>query len=129
MLSCRLNERFLKRLFRIINGSYDGLFVFVYCNFVRGYGNDGVEGGERLYGSIPSVVTVAGYAGAFYFLSLCLSSIPLGIAYAVWSGMGIVLVSVLGWFFYHQSLDWAAITGIVMILGGVVFIKLFSKTM
>ena len=74
-------------------------------------------------------VTVAGYAGAFYFLSLCLSSIPLGIAYAVWSGMGIVLVSVLGWFFYHQSLDWAAITGIVMILGGVVFIKLFSKTM
>ena len=78
---------------------------------------------------IPSVVTVAGYVGAFYFLSLCLSSIPLGIAYAVWSGMGIVLVSVLGWFFYHQSLDWAAITGIVMILGGVVFIKLFSKTM
>lgn len=78
---------------------------------------------------IPSVVAVAGYAGAFYFLSLCLSSIPLGVAYAVWSGIGIVLVSVLGWFFYHQSLDWAAITGIVMILGGVVFIKLFSKTM
>ena len=78
---------------------------------------------------LPTLAVVCGYGLAFYFLSLSLSSIPVGIAYAVWSGMGIVLVSVLGWFFYHQSLDWAAITGIVMILGGVGFIKLFSKTM
>lgn len=78
---------------------------------------------------LPSMLVVAGYSGAFYFLSLSLSTIPLGVAYAVWSGMGIVLVSVLGWLVYHQSLDWAAIFGMLMILGGVVFIKLFSKTM
>lgn len=78
---------------------------------------------------LPSMVVFLGYIGAFYFLSLSLSAIPLGVAYAVWSGLGIVLVSVLGWFIYHQSLDWAAIVGMSMILGGVVFIKLFSKTM
>lgn len=78
---------------------------------------------------LPSLVVFLGYIGAFYFLSLSLSAIPLGVAYAVWSGLGIVLVSILGWFVYHQSLDWAAIVGMAMILGGVVFIKLFSKTM
>ena len=105
---------------------YMVLFIAILCEVTATTAFKAANGFTVL---IPNDVTVAGYAGASYFLSLCLSSIPLGVAYAVWSGMGIVLVSVLGWFFYHQSLDWAAITGIVMILGGVVFIKLFSKTM
>ncbi|MDO5387065.1 MAG: multidrug efflux SMR transporter [Pseudomonadota bacterium] len=77
----------------------------------------------------PSVVTVVGYVCSFYFLSLSLSSIPLGIAYAVWSGIGIVAVSVLAYWVYHQTLDAAAIVGIFMILCGVMVIKLFSNSL
>lgn len=76
----------------------------------------------------PSVLTLAGYAFAFYFLSLTLSSIPLGIAYAIWSGVGIVCVSIIAYFLYKQSLDLPAILGMSMIVGGVVIINLFSKS-
>lgn len=76
----------------------------------------------------PSVLTLVGYAVAFYFLSLTLRSIPLGIAYALWSGVGIVCVSIIAFFLYKQSLDLPAILGMSMIVGGVVVINLFSKT-
>ncbi len=76
----------------------------------------------------PSVLTLAGYALAFYFLSLTLRSIPLGIAYAIWSGVGIVCVSIIAYFLYKQSLDLPAILGMSMIVGGVVIINLFSKS-
>ena len=76
----------------------------------------------------PSVLTLAGFALAFYFLSLTLSSIPLGIAYAIWSGVGIVCVSIIAYFLYKQSLDLPAILGMSMIVGGVVIINLFSKS-
>ena len=76
----------------------------------------------------PSVLTLAGYALAFYFLSLTLRSFPLGIAYAIWSGMGIVCVSIIAYFLYKQSLDLPAILGMSMIVGGVVIINLFSKS-
>ena len=76
---------------------------------------------------VPSVVVVIGYAAAFYFLSLTLRSIPLGIAYAVWSGAGVVLVSLMGWMLYHQSLDAAALIGISLIVAGVLVLNLYSK--
>lgn len=76
----------------------------------------------------PSVLTLAGFALAFYFLSLTLRSIPLGIAYAIWSGVGIVCVSIIAYFLYKQSLDLPAILGMSMIVGGVVIINLFSKS-
>lgn len=76
----------------------------------------------------PSLLVVAGYGAAFYFLSLTLRSIPLGVAYAIWSGVGIALVSLVGWIFYRQSIDLAAGTGMVMIVGGVLIINLFSKS-
>jgi small multidrug resistance pump len=74
----------------------------------------------------PSGLVVAGYAIAFYFLSLTLSTIPVGIAYAVWSGVGIVLTSIIGWFLFSQSLDLAAMIGIGLILAGVAVINLLS---
>jgi small multidrug resistance pump len=77
---------------------------------------------------IPSLVVIAGYATAFYFLSLTLRTMPLGIAYAVWSAVGIALVSVIGWFLYRQSLDAPAIIGIGLIVAGVVVINGFSKS-
>ncbi len=77
---------------------------------------------------VPSVVVVVGYAAAFYFLSLTLRTLPIGIAYAAWSGIGIVLVSLIGWFVYRQPLDTAAIIGISLIIAGVVILNFFSKS-
>lgn len=76
----------------------------------------------------PSLLVVAGYASAFYFLSLTLRSIPFGIVYAIWSGVGVVLVSIMGWVIYHQSLDAAALVGIAIIIAGVEVLNLFSKS-
>ena len=77
---------------------------------------------------IPSTVVVIGYSVTFYFLSLALKYIPLGIAYAIWCGIGIVLVTLVGWFFYKQAIDIPAIIGIVLIFAGVLVINLFSKS-
>ncbi len=77
---------------------------------------------------LPSILVVVGYSLAFYFLSLTLKTIPLGISYAIWSGVGIVAVSIVGWLLYKQTLDLAAILGMAMILGGVLVIHLFSSS-
>jgi small multidrug resistance pump len=76
----------------------------------------------------PSAVTVVGYLLAFYFLALTLRTIPVGIAYAVWSGTGIVLVSIIAWFLYGQKLDAAALVGMGLIIAGVLVINLLSKS-
>ncbi|WP_430611986.1 DMT family transporter [Flavobacterium sp. JP2137] len=77
---------------------------------------------------IPSLFTVLGYAGAFYFLSLTIRTIPLGIAYALWSGIGIVLITAVGYFIYKQKLDLPAVIGISLIVFGVIVIQVFSKS-
>ena len=77
---------------------------------------------------LPAVVVVVGYGLAFYFLSLTLRTIPLGVAYAVWSGVGIVLITAAGWLLYGQKLDAAALAGIGLIVAGVLVMNLFSKT-
>jgi len=77
---------------------------------------------------VPSVVVVVGYAIAFYCLSITLKSIPLGIAYAVWSGLGIVTVSILGWLVFGQKLDIWALFGMFLIICGVLILNLLSKT-
>ena len=83
------------------------------------------EGFTRL---APSAVVVVTYGIAFFFLALTLRTIPVGVAYAIWSGCGIVLISLVGWFFYRQTLDWPATVGIALILAGVLLINLFSET-
>lgn len=77
---------------------------------------------------LPSLVVVAGYGLAFYFLSLTLRVIPMGVAYAVWSAMGIALVSLIGWLVYDQRLDAPALLGMGLIVAGVAVIQLFSRT-
>ncbi len=77
---------------------------------------------------IPSIIVVAGYRTAFYFLSLTLNTIPVGISYALWSGIGIVLISAIGWYFFNQSLDLPAISGLALIIAGVAVINLLSKS-
>ncbi len=76
---------------------------------------------------VPSVVVVAGYGLAFYFLSLALKSIPVGIAYAVWAGLGIVLVAAIAWIFHGQKLDLWAFFGMGLIVSGVAILNLLSK--
>lgn len=77
---------------------------------------------------LPSVLVVVGYGLAFYFLSLTLRTIPLGVTYAVWSGVGIVLVTASGWLLFGQKLDAGALAGIGLILAGVLVMNLFSRT-
>jgi small multidrug resistance pump len=83
------------------------------------------EGFTRL---LPSVIVIISYSISFYLLSLCLRSIPVGVVYAVWSGIGIILLALIGAFFFRQTLDTPAIIGISLILAGVVVINLFSHT-
>jgi len=77
---------------------------------------------------IPSAVVVIGYGVAFYFLSLALKSIPVGIAYAIWAGVGIVLVATIAWIFDGQKLDMWAIVGIALIISGVAVLNLLSRS-
>jgi len=79
----------------------------------------------RLY---PSLVVIVGYLISFYFMTLVLRTIPLGITYAVWSGLGIVLIAIVGFVFYQERPDLAAIIGMALIILGVVVIYLFSDT-
>jgi small multidrug resistance pump len=76
----------------------------------------------------PSLVVIVGYGMSFYFLSLALRGIPVGVAYAVWSGVGIVLISVIGWFAFGQTLDAAAVLGIGLIMAGVIVLNVFSRS-
>ncbi|WP_368926117.1 multidrug efflux SMR transporter SsmE [Serratia marcescens] len=82
------------------------------------------EGFTRLW---PSLLVVLGYGVAFWGLSMVVKSMPLGIVYAIWSGMGIVLVSVAAVFVYQQKLDWPAIVGMGLIIAGVLVINILSK--
>jgi multidrug transporter EmrE-like cation transporter len=77
---------------------------------------------------IPSVVVVVGYGLSFYLLSMTLTVMPIGIAYALWSGIGITLTVIAGKIIWNESMDWARITGIVLIIAGILVINLFSKT-
>ncbi|QND47933.1 QacE family quaternary ammonium compound efflux SMR transporter [Rhizobium lusitanum] len=76
----------------------------------------------------PSIVLVLCYAASFYCLSVTLRVIPVGIAYAIWSGLGIVLISTVGLVFFRQKLDLAAIIGLGLIIAGVIVVNLFSKS-
>jgi multidrug transporter EmrE-like cation transporter len=83
------------------------------------------EGFTRLW---PTAIVVAGYAVAFYCLSLVLRTLPVGITYAVWSGLGIVLITLAAWLLYGQTIDLAGLLGMGLIIAGVVVLNVFSKS-
>jgi small multidrug resistance pump len=76
---------------------------------------------------IPSVIVVVGYGVSFYLLSISLKVIPIGLAYAIWSGVGIVLTVIAGILIWRETLDWARVIGIIFIIFGILVINLFSK--
>ena len=77
---------------------------------------------------IPSIVVVLGYGLSFYLLSISLKVMPIGIAYALWSGIGIVLTVIAGMLLWRETLDWARGIGIFLIMLGILVINLFSKS-
>jgi small multidrug resistance pump len=83
------------------------------------------DGFTRLW---PSLVTILGYGLAFYFLSLTLRTLPVGIVYAIWAGAGVVLVALIGWLVFRQPLDAWGILGIALIIVGVLILNLLSKS-
>ena len=77
---------------------------------------------------LPSLIVAIGYACAFYFLSLTLRTIPVAIAYAIWSGVGIVLIALIGVFWFRQPLDIPAVIGMALIVAGVIVLNGFSRS-
>ncbi len=76
----------------------------------------------------PSIIVVISYGAAFYLLALALRFMPVGVAYAIWSGLGIVLIALIGLVMFGQKLDLAAVAGLALIIAGIVIIQLFSNT-
>lgn len=101
------------------------LFVAITAEVIA---TSALKASEQFSKLIPSLIVIAGYMIAFYFLSLTLRTMQVGIAYALWSGVGIVLVSAAGYFLYQQKLDLPAILGISLIIIGVIVINVFSKS-
>ena len=105
--------------------AYGWLFLAIILEVT---GTSFLQASQQFTRWLPSLVTVAAYVGAFFFLSLSLRAIPLGVAYAVWGGVGMVLVSAVGVWVYRQPLDAPAVLGIGFIVLGVVILNTLSKS-
>ncbi len=105
--------------------AYAVLALAILCEVIATTAMKSAEGFTRLW---PSVVVAVGYGAAFFFLSLVLDRIPVGIAYGIWSGAGIVLVTLAAWAMYGQRPDLPAFAGIALIVAGVLVLNLMSKT-
>ena len=90
-------------------------------------GTSALKASEGFSKTVPSVVTVVAYGAAFYCLSITLKTVPVGVAYAIWSGVGVALIAIVGWLLFDQKLDAAAIIGMGLIVAGVVVMQVFSK--
>ena len=101
------------------------LFIAIVSEVVATSALKAADGFTKL---TPSIIVVVGYASAFFFLSIIVRTMPLGIAYAIWSGVGVSLVTIAGWIIYGQKLDLAAMIGIGLIVAGVVVLNAFSKS-
>ena len=101
------------------------LSIAIVCEVIGTSALKASDGFTRLW---PSVIVIVGYAAAFYFLSLTLKTIPVGVAYAVWAGAGVALIALIGWLYFGQRLDAPAIIGMLLIVAGVVVLNVFSDT-
>jgi small multidrug resistance pump len=102
------------------------LAVAIICEVIATTALKASDGFTRLW---PSLLVIAGYAAAFYLLSIALRAIPVGVAYAIWAGVGIVGIALIGWVVFRQALDAPALIGIGLILAGVLVLNLFSASM
>lgn len=91
-------------------------------------GTSALQASQQFTRLWPSLLVIVSYAAAFYLLSLTLRYLPVGIMYAIWSGLGIVFIALIGWLWFAQKLDLPAILGMAMILAGILVIHLFSTS-
>ena len=105
--------------------TYAFLFTAIVLEVI---GTSALKASEQFTRLLPILVMVACYGTSFFFLSLVLRTLPVGIAYAIWSGLGIVLISMVGVLWFKQSLDLPALVGLGLIVAGVVVVNLFSKS-
>lgn len=91
-------------------------------------GTSALKASDSFTKPLPLVIVALGYGVAFYFLSLTLRTIPVGVAYAVWSGVGIVLITLVGVLWFRQPLDLPGGIGLALIVAGVLTVNLFSKS-
>ena len=91
-------------------------------------GTSALQASEQFTRPLPLVITAACYVTTFYFLSLALRGMPVGVAYAIWSGLGIVLITLIGLVWFGQKLDTPALVGLGLIVTGVAVINVFSNT-
>ncbi|MCP3387831.1 multidrug efflux SMR transporter [Bradyrhizobium sp. CCGB12] len=105
--------------------AYGALAAAIVCEVI---GTSLLQKSEQFTKPIPTLLMAVFYAGSFFFLSQTLKTVPLGVAYAIWGGLGIVLTALISIFAFRQTLDLAAIIGIGMIVGGVVIVNGFSNT-
>lgn len=105
-----------------------GYFYLAIAIVAEVIATSALKSSEEFSKLVPSLVVVIGYGVAFYFLSLVLKTIPVGIAYAIWSGMGVVLIALVGVVIFGERLDWPAILGMLLIVSGVFVLNVFSKS-
>lgn len=108
-----------------LNMSYLYLAIAIIAEVA---GTAALKSSEGFTNLVPSVIVVLGYGMAFYFLSLVLDEIPVGVAYAIWSGAGVVLISVVGAAVFGQKLDLPAIVGMALVVSGIVVMNVFSSS-
>ena len=87
-----------------------------------------MQASQQFTRPLPTIIMAFSYLGAFYFLSLVLRTMPVGIAYAIWSGLGIIMISLIGLVVFKQKLDVAALLGLGLIIAGIIVVNVFSKT-
>jgi small multidrug resistance pump len=105
--------------------TYAFLFTAIVLEVI---GTSALKASEQFTKLLPIIVMVACYGTSFFFLSLVLRTLPVGIAYAIWSGLGIVLISLVGVVWFKQPLDLPAMLGLGLIVAGVIVVNLFSKS-
>lgn len=92
-------------------------------------GTTALQASQQFTRLLPSVVVVLGYGTAFYFLGLTLKTLPVGIVYALWSGLGICLIALIGWLVFGQKLDLPALIGMALIVAGITVMQVFSRSL
>lgn len=105
--------------------TYAALIAAIVCEVI---GTSFLQQSQQFTRLVPAVLMAVFYGAAFFLLSITLKTLPVGVAYAIWSGLGIVLISAVGYVFFRQTLDLAAMIGLGLIIAGVVVVNIFSKT-
>ena len=103
-------------------------FILLLAVVAETIGTTALQASQQFTRLWPSVLVVVGYGFAFYLMAQTLKVMPVGIVYAIWSGLGIALIALIGFVVFGQRLDWPAVLGLTMILGGILVIHLFSQT-